>query len=95
MSAKSIDEVIDDYHSRLELMPTWTREKRQLVDELSDKLLQVAGTSAQKILAPSTTSWLFLDASQDRAPCGLGVEPLDNPAFLVTLPSEGSHSVLD
>ena len=36
------DDLIDDYQKRLDQIPTWIREKRKLIDELSDKL-SIAG----------------------------------------------------
>ena len=35
---QSLDRVIDNYQRRLAEMPTWTKEKRQLVQDLEDHL---------------------------------------------------------
>jgi hypothetical protein len=35
---KTTDDLIDDYHKRLEQIPWWNNEKRQLITDLSDKL---------------------------------------------------------
>ena len=35
---QSLDRVIDDYQRRLSEIPTWTKEKRQLVQDLDDDL---------------------------------------------------------
>jgi len=35
---KTIDEIIDDYKWRLDQIPTWTREKHQVMEEFVDQL---------------------------------------------------------
>jgi hypothetical protein len=35
---RAIDDIIDDYQRRLAAMPTWTKEKRELVQELRSEL---------------------------------------------------------
>ena len=39
-SPRPIDDIIDDYQRRLAALPTWTKEKRQLVEELRTVLAE-------------------------------------------------------
>jgi len=88
----AVDDLIDDYQRRLAKIPTWTNEKRQLVQELEDSLkkAEFGGSDCDHLHVEEQTEHYISSA---RVGGGLASRPNDDSLWRINdAHHEGGYS---